>query len=96
MFPWRENARMKVYACAGSCESAHFAHARKHFFASRHPHENANNTVFVEVQTTLKSKTCCVNIICVFSLFLHLFWLNVDFTALHCKNAAINCIFVNT
>ena len=45
MIPWRENARIKVYACAGWCESAHFTHSRKHFFASRHPHENANNTV---------------------------------------------------
>ena len=34
---WRANARMRLCACAGWCESAHFARARRHFFAWRGP-----------------------------------------------------------
>ena len=32
MYHWRANARMRPYRCAGWCESAHFAHARRYFF----------------------------------------------------------------
>ena len=35
MYHWRAKARMRPCACAGCCESAHFAHARRHFFAWR-------------------------------------------------------------
>ena len=31
MFQWRVNARMRLYACARWCESAHFVHVRRHF-----------------------------------------------------------------
>ena len=32
VFQWRAKARIKFCACAGWCESADFAHARRHFF----------------------------------------------------------------
>ena len=35
MFEWWANARMRLCACAGSCESAHFAHARSQWSLKR-------------------------------------------------------------
>ena len=35
IFHWRSSARMWLCACAGWCESAHFAHAQNYFFAWR-------------------------------------------------------------
>ena len=40
MFQWRANARMRLCACAGWCEYAHFAHARSYLFAWRGPDIN--------------------------------------------------------
>ena len=38
LFPWRANARLRLCACSGWCESAHFSHVRRPFFAWRDPY----------------------------------------------------------
>ena len=39
MFQWRAHTRMRLCASVGGCETAQFAHARRHVFASRGPYD---------------------------------------------------------
>ena len=43
MYQWRAHAQMRLCACAGWCESAHSAHARRYFFAWHSCNETKQN-----------------------------------------------------
>ena len=45
MYEWRANARMRFCVCAGWCESAHFAYARRQICAWRGPY----NIVYLSI-----------------------------------------------
>ena len=55
VFQWRANARMRLCACARWCESAYFAHARRHSFAWRSP----NKCIGLRFHPLLVVKTYC-------------------------------------